>query len=140
MLSIPVNLADKGAVLRGCGKFKTVPVPTPTRDQIVTVSPIPESHLTGRELEGAGHHGSKSLKPCVTNRGAVRVAKSGNSKPTPKPKNAATQSPDDSAHAPEEDTDRELSHTEEIELEDSDNNLEEVAEVAEEDPEHELGK
>ena len=51
VLSIPVNLADKGAVLRGCGKFKTVPVPTPTRDKIVTVSPVPESHLINNKQD-----------------------------------------------------------------------------------------
>ena len=100
----------------------------------------PYLDTTPYELEGAGHHGLKSLKPHVTNRGATCIAKSGNSKLTLKPKNAAPPSPDDSAHIPDKNTDRDSSHIEEIELEDSDNNVEEVPEVAEEDPEHELGK
>ena len=111
-------------------------------NSLLSLAKANDPHLdtTPYELEGAGHSGLKSLKPCVTNRGAAHVAKSGNSKPTPKPKNAAPPSLDDSAHVPDKNTDRDSSHIEEIELEDSDNDVEEVPEAAEEDPEHELGK
>ena len=111
-------------------------------NSLLSLTKANDPHLdtTPYELEGAGHHGSKSLKPCVTNRGATHIAKSGNSKPMPKPKNAAPPSLDDSAHVLDKNTDRDSSHIEEIELEDSDNDVEEVPEAAEEDPEHELGK
>ena len=111
-------------------------------DSLLSLTKANDPHLdtTPYKLEGAGHYGSKSLKPHVTNRGAAHIAKSGNSKLTPKPKNAAPPSLDDSAHVPDKNTDRDSSHVEEIELEDSDNDVKEVPEAAKEDPEHKLGK
>jgi hypothetical protein len=84
----------------------------------------PHLDTTPHESEGAGHCGSKSLKPHATNRGVVHVTKSGNSKP--KPKNATPPSLDDSGHVPDKDTDRDSAHVEEIEVEDSEDDVEEV--------------
>ena len=111
-------------------------------DSLLSLIKANDPHLdtTLYELEGAGYYGSKSLKPYVTNRGATCIAKSSNSKPTLKPKNAAPPSLEDSAHISDKNTNRDSSHIEEIELEDSDNNVEEVLEAAEKDPKHELSK
>ncbi|KAI0292464.1 hypothetical protein B0F90DRAFT_1671142 [Multifurca ochricompacta] len=108
-------------------------------DSLLTFDKADDPHpgATPCGSEGSSHQGSKSQKPCITNRGAMRIVK-GKLKPKTLVSTAMT-SEDDSTHLPVKDTDMEPPHVEEFGVESSEDDDEGV-QIVEEDAEHELGK